>query len=48
MENSPVKSTSDQTWKCLNSFKAFNLESYCSLMSSLFVWGYFFCWWVGG
>lgn len=31
MENSPVKSISDQSWKCLKSFKAFNLESYCSL-----------------
>lgn len=31
MENSPVKSISDQSWKCLKSLKAFNLESYCSL-----------------
>lgn len=45
MENSPSKSISDQTWKCLNSFKALNPESYCSLMV-LFYLGIFFI--VGG
>lgn len=45
MENSPSKSISDQTWKCLNSFKALNLESYYSLMV-LFCLGIFFI--VGG
>lgn len=47
MENSPVKSISDQTWKTFNIFEAFNLESYCSLIGVfLLVWTYFFI--VGG